>query len=142
MNFSLSFVTPEKVIFIGNVTSVIAPGSLGYLEILANHAAIITTLQPGKVTLTLENNEKLIFAVSEGFLKVLKNKASLLVDSAERASDINPEQAKIAVEKAEKLLKAESTEVDHTRAKKALVRAKNRLKVYEDYVASRAEQIV
>ncbi|MBA2728577.1 MAG: ATP synthase F1 subunit epsilon [Parachlamydiaceae bacterium] len=140
MNFFLSFDTPEKVIFEGNVISLIAPGTIGYLEILANHAPIITTLVPGKVTITLENQEKKIFAISYGFLKVDKNNVSLLVDAAELASQINPEKAKIAIQKAEKLLRSESPETDIARAKKALGRAKNRLKIYEDYTASKDSQ--
>lgn len=137
MYFELSFVTPEEVIFKGSVSSLIAPGELGYLEILANHAPIISTLQPGKVTLTLENQEKKIYFVSEGFLKVLKNQASLLVDSAELASKIDPEQAKNALHRAEKLLRKESSEIDHARAKRALARAKSRLKVYDDYMQTK-----
>jgi len=137
MTFALSFDTPERVIFEGSVISLIAPGTIGYLEILAHHAPIITTLVPGKVTITLENQEKKIFAVSGGFLKVVNNNASLLVDAAEFASQINPEQAKNAIQKAEELLKSDDPKVDIPRAKKALARAKNRLKIYEDFMASK-----
>ncbi len=141
MTFRLSFNTPEKIIFEGEVISVIAPGSQGYLEILSHHAPLITSLQPGKVTITFSDQQKKIYAVSEGFLEVAKNNAILLVDAAELGTEIDPEQARRAVEKAEKNLQSESPDIDQTRAKKALARAKNRLKVYEDTVKSSEHQI-
>ena len=41
--YHLFMATPEKVVFDGQVESLVAPGKLGYLEILTNHAAIITS---------------------------------------------------------------------------------------------------
>ena len=46
----LSLATPEKVIFEGEVTSLIAPGTLGYFQILPSHAPLLTTLRSGTVT--------------------------------------------------------------------------------------------
>lgn len=81
--FHLTIATPEKPLFEGNVTSLIAPGKIGYLEILTDHAPIITSLQKGKVTATLENGAKFTLNLSGGLLEVSKNKASLLTDECE-----------------------------------------------------------
>lgn len=81
--FHLIIATPEKVIFEGNVISVIAPGKIGYLEILKDHAPLITSLQKGKVVGTYENGSKFSFELNGGILEVSKNKASLLADEAE-----------------------------------------------------------
>lgn len=78
--YHLSMVTPEAVVFEGEVSSLIAPGKVGYLEILTNHAPIITILQAGKVTITGADQQKKVWEITGGALEVSHNKASLLVD--------------------------------------------------------------
>lgn len=82
--YHLIITTPEEVIFDGTVISLIAPGGAGYLEILANHAPIITTLNKGTVTLKDENNQKTFYQITGGLLEVAKNEASLLADTIKK----------------------------------------------------------
>jgi hypothetical protein len=49
--FKVNIVTPEKVAYEAEAVSVILPGSLGYLGIWANHAPLVTGLEPGVVTI-------------------------------------------------------------------------------------------
>lgn len=78
--FNLTVASPEKVYFEGKAISVIAPGKLGYLEILFQHAPLITSLQKGNVTITLEDSTKRNLTVTGGILEVAHNDAVLLVD--------------------------------------------------------------
>jgi F-type H+-transporting ATPase subunit epsilon len=80
--YHLSIVTPEEVIFEGEVVSLIAPGIVGYLEVLTNHAPLITILQKGKVTVTVTDSgeQKKVWQITGGVLEVSHNKASVLVD--------------------------------------------------------------
>ena len=48
--FQLSILTPERTVFEGAVEYVQVPGSEGYLGVLAHHAALVTGLQPGTLT--------------------------------------------------------------------------------------------
>lgn len=84
--YHLSIVTPEAVIFEGEVLSLIAPGTVGYLEVLTNHAPLITILQKGKVTITDANKEKKVWNITGGALEVSHNKASVLVDGFSKES--------------------------------------------------------
>ena len=43
----LKIVSPEKILFVGEVRSVVVPGSIGMFEILENHAPIISSLEKG-----------------------------------------------------------------------------------------------
>ena len=45
----LKIVSPEKVVFQGEVESVLVPGTLGSFEILKDHAPIISSLEVGKI---------------------------------------------------------------------------------------------
>jgi F-type H+-transporting ATPase subunit epsilon len=74
----LKIVSPEKVEFSGEVTSVKVPGTTGSFEILNNHAPIISTLQKGIVE--YDGNQ---LAILGGFVEVQKNEVSLCVEISE-----------------------------------------------------------
>jgi F-type H+-transporting ATPase subunit epsilon len=78
--FRLQIVTPERVVFDGSVISIIAPGALGYLGVLAHHAPLLTTLGEGKFTVRRSDRIE-EYLISGGFLEVRDNIASLLTDS-------------------------------------------------------------
>ncbi len=126
--FKLSIVTPEKIFFEGEISSLIAPGIEGHLGILSNHAPLITAIVPGKATIKDGDNHEMEVAVAHGFLEVSKNQATLLTDSAEKITDIDLERAKSSYERAMKRLKEAG--VDFQRAEMALQRAKNRIRLF------------
>ena len=127
--FNLSIVTPEKIFYENEIVSLIAPGIDGYLGILTDHAPLITAIIPGKVTIKDESQGELILSVSEGFLEVSANTATLLVDAVEYASDIDTDRAKEALARAKKRLQDAAGSIDLPRAKRAAERARNRLKI-------------
>ena len=45
----LEIITPEKMLFTGEITIIKLPGTLGSFEIMNNHAPIISTLTFGKI---------------------------------------------------------------------------------------------
>lgn len=66
------------------VSSLIAPGEIGYLGILANHAPLVTTLVAGKISIKDDAGKTTVLhSKGGGLLEVLKNKAILLLDSVE-----------------------------------------------------------
>lgn len=75
----LKIVSPEKIVFAGEVDSVLVPGAVGQFEILNNHAPIISTLVEGNVTYAV-GSEKTSFQVLGGFVSVKKNEVSLCVE--------------------------------------------------------------
>lgn len=131
--YKLFIATPEKVVFDAAVNSLIAPGTLGYLEILTAHAPIISTLTVGRLSVTEASGKKLVWALAGGVLEVFHNSASLLVDALELSTEIDVDRAMAALKKAQASLKqvhnSDSKEIDMLRAKKALQRAKNRLAI-------------
>ena len=76
---NISVLTPDKEIFEGEITSVKVPGVGGQFEVLANHAAVVSALGSGEVRLSKTSGEKMTFKIEKGFIEVLNNKVSLLV---------------------------------------------------------------
>ncbi len=78
---NLTILSPEKEIFSGAVKSVKVPGTVGYFQMLDNHAPIVSSLQKGEVSIVKTNGEKLNFSVDGGFVEMLNNEVALLVSS-------------------------------------------------------------
>ncbi len=75
----LVVLTPEKEIFKGSITSVKVPGSTGQFEILNGHAPIVSSLGSGRVRIIAEGGDRKTFDITQGFVEVLDNEVSLLV---------------------------------------------------------------
>ena len=129
--FHLSIVTPENVIYEGEVLSVIVPGEEGYLGVLADHAPLISTIKPGKVTIKDKSHKELFFSVSYGFFEVSANRATLLVDAVEDISRIDYERARSSMSRARKRLAEMSGAIDVIRAQRSLERARNRITIFD-----------
>ncbi|MCX7918918.1 MAG: F0F1 ATP synthase subunit epsilon [bacterium] len=133
-SFLLTIVTPEKKVFEQQIRSIIAPGSEGYLGILAHHAPLITSLIPGKLTIRDNQNQEFIYAISGGFLEVAGNKVTILADAIEKVEEIDIARAKRAEERAREILESRKRDqVEFTRAQAALERALNRIRVYNGH---------
>ncbi|HYJ32261.1 MAG TPA: ATP synthase F1 subunit epsilon [Candidatus Binatia bacterium] len=81
--FTFRLVTPQRIVFEGPVVSIQAPGSEGYLGVLAHHAPLITTLKEGRLEMRDPSGRVTAWHVTGGFLEVSNNRASALADSAE-----------------------------------------------------------
>lgn len=81
----LLVLTPEKEVYSGTVSSVQVPGTNGKFEILNNHAPIVAELGEGSVRILDQKGEKHIFNIKKGFIEVLKNEVSLLVQGVTTA---------------------------------------------------------
>lgn len=82
--FYLNISTPEKTIFDGTTQSLVAPGTIGYVGILANHAPFITTLVPGRITAKDALGKAFTYqSAGNGILEVFKDRATILLDTIE-----------------------------------------------------------
>jgi F-type H+-transporting ATPase subunit epsilon len=86
---NLSIVAPHGKIYEGDITSLVAPGELGYLGILYNHAPLVTTLQPGRLAFKDSKGvEQTLSVKGDGFLEVLDNKITVLVQKIEKETNV------------------------------------------------------
>ena len=84
--FTLAILTPEKTVFEGQVEYVEVPGTEGYLGVLAHHAALVTALASGTLTMRKVGGAEEKLAVSGGFFEVSNNQATVLADSVGAAT--------------------------------------------------------
>jgi F-type H+-transporting ATPase subunit epsilon len=80
----LIILTPGKQVFSGAVKAINTPGTSGKIEILENHAPIVASLKEGTITVKTNENEIVEFTTSGGFLEVLSNNVSILLESVEQ----------------------------------------------------------
>ena len=130
--FKTEIVTPEKTIFSEEVDSLIAPAERGYLGVLAGHAPLLCTLQPGEILLRRDGVDTR-FSTSGGFMEVTPARAVLLTESVEDITAINTARAEKARDRAKERLASTDKGVDRERAQASLDRAQNRLRLASKY---------
>lgn len=79
--FHFELVSPERLLFAGEVTEVIVPGTEGEFTVLKDHAPFMTTLRPGIVTVEGGGNATRLF-VRGGFADVAPTGLTILAESA------------------------------------------------------------
>lgn len=84
----LTIISPERILFKGEVENVLVPGEMGEFEILTNHAPIISTLLEGRVIYTIGSEKKLI-TITGGFVEVKRNEVNLCVELQLLIDDID-----------------------------------------------------
>ena len=127
--FALEVVTPERVAYSGQVSSLQAPGSEGSFGVLAGHIPLLTSLQIGRLRFVEEDGNEVKMAISGGFVEVRREQVAVLAETAERVEEIDVERAEAARQRAEeRLAQARDEQVDVARAQAALARAINRLR--------------
>ena len=78
----LDILTPERKVFSGKVYGILLPGTEGSFELLENHAPIIASLGKGKMKVLKDKNNSETYEISGGFVEMLNNKASVLIEDA------------------------------------------------------------
>lgn len=75
----LNIITPEETLFDGEVDNVTLPGTLGPFEVLKDHAAIITSLEKGKIVYHVGEEEHAL-EIKSGFAEVKNNVVSVCAE--------------------------------------------------------------
>lgn len=129
--FSLEIITPEKIVFHGEVTSLSAPGTLGGFQVLFNHAPMLSSIGVGVLKVKDPAGKDMLYATRGGFVEVRENRAVVLAETAERVDEIDVSRARAALERAKLRLRSTEPGIDIERARAALHRAINRLRLAE-----------
>jgi len=82
------FVSPETVLFSGDVDQVDLPGMEGDLGVLPGHAPMVTTLRPGIITIFRDGNREPVIVVG-GFAEMSPAGLTVLADRAGSREDFD-----------------------------------------------------
>jgi len=82
-------ITPEKILYQGDIDMIIAPGAAGELGILPLHMPLITTLKVGELRLKHDAEKQDYIAIDGGYLEVREDRVTVLADAAEYASKMD-----------------------------------------------------
>jgi F-type H+-transporting ATPase subunit epsilon len=118
MTLKVRVIAPDKTVWDSEANEIILPSGTGQLGILTDHAPLLTTLDIG-VMRVRPGKEWQNIALMGGFAEVEQNEVKILVNAAELASDINPEQARSEYEEAERKLEQVSQSDDKRQKLKA-----------------------
>ena len=80
-NFHFDLVSPEKLLFAGEVGQVDLPGSEGDLGVLSGHVPLVTALRPGIIMVHRDGGDMRI-VVNGGFAEVGPAGLTVLADTA------------------------------------------------------------
>ena len=127
---SISFISQEKTLFEGQAKMVVMDGQEGQLGIVKGHSPLLTVLKPGPVRMISDDGEE-VFFTNGGFAEVQPESITILVDSAERADDLDEAKIIKAKEEAEKLLKDKKDEKDFAEAATQLSQSLSQLRAIE-----------
>ena len=104
--FSLKIISANRVFFTGRCQSIIVPGYDGQKEVLAHHENMVIAVNEGEMRFLPEGEEEWQYAVvGIGFIEIVNNRVTLLVESVERPEEIDIARAQEAKERAEEQMR-------------------------------------
>jgi F-type H+-transporting ATPase subunit epsilon len=129
-------ITPQEVIYDGEVDMVVVRIADGDIGVLRDHAPVVSTVEPREVRIT-QDDEKYVYATSDGFFKVSENLVQILVEEAVAPGDIDVDEAESRVENAENELSELSEDEESERQRNEIERrrqvAENLVRVAREY---------
>ena len=121
MALQVELVSPERILFSGDATSVTARTAEGDIAFLTGHAPFIGLLNIGVVTIDLTDGTRMKVAVHGGFVEVMDDRVTVLSDVAELPDQIDRARAERARAEAQGATGAGDAEADAA-ARRARVR--------------------
>lgn len=104
MPIRCEIVSQDRMVWEGDADIVIAPGEIGEMGILPNHAPLLSTLKYGILRVRFQGIEE-VFTVAGGLIEVQPNLVTVLADSAENVEEIDVARAEAAKRRAEEFMK-------------------------------------
>ena len=130
-HLQVQLITPEKIVFKGEVEFVTVPTTTGVITVLPTHTPLVSAITSGELVLKTKEGE-MHFAVFSGVIDIRPGSVvHILVDRSEKAEEIDVARAQEAVERARKMLeeKSHESDVDFARFEALIEKELNRVKV-------------
>nr|YP_010962435.1 ATP synthase CF1 epsilon subunit [Tongoloa loloensis]WNH41157.1 ATP synthase CF1 epsilon subunit [Tongoloa loloensis] len=126
MTLNLCVLTPNRTVWNSKVNEIILSTNSGQIGVLPNHASVATAVDISILKIRLDG-QWLTMALMGGFARIGNNEITVLVNDAEKSSDINSQEAQQALEIAEANLRKAEGKRQKIEANLALRRARTRV---------------
>lgn len=130
MTLNLRVMAPNRIVWNSEVQEIILSTNSGRIGILPNHAPLLTALDIGIIKIRL-NEKWSTMALMGGFAMIDNNQMTILVNEAEKANEINLQDAQETFRMAQTKLSQANGRKQAIEANLTLKRAKARLEAIE-----------
>ncbi len=124
--FHLEIITPTNIYTEKNVSYVRADSLEGQIGIMAKHTQATIALGIGEIKVVI-NGKKYYYATSGGYADIQPEGVLLLLETAEKYTDIDVNRAEDSQKRAKLRISDKTT--DQVRARTSIAKANNRLKI-------------
>ena len=108
--FQFELVSPEQLVFTGQVDEVVVPGVEGDMTVLADHAPLMTTLRPGVITIGEGGGRRTQLFVRGGFADIAPTGLTILAEAATPLAELDAAKLEIELQDAEEAVAAAQTD--------------------------------
>jgi F-type H+-transporting ATPase subunit epsilon len=137
--FTVEVLTPEGEVFNEEVEMVSTKTSVGSIGVLANHTPVLAMLDPTELRLyrSVDSQDIVRFAQSEGYMQVGGNRALLLVEEAHEPGSLDAGQLRERLQQAQSELDSAGDDSERRRvAQRNKLRWEAFLAIAEGHTAS------
>ena len=124
----IEIITPNTIFTEGQVSYVRAESIDGKFGIMSKHTPAIIALGVGEIKV-VKDGKNYFYATNGGYADIQLESVLLLLETAEKITDIDKKRAESALNRAKEKLK--DNDADINRAREAIIRARNRLKIID-----------
>lgn len=122
--FKFELVSPERILFSGEVESVIVPSVEGEMTVLAGHAPVVATLKPGIILAKTDGGHGKEFFVGGGIVEINPAGLTILAEQARFLEDVDTAVLDAEILTAETRLAGSSDEAEQKRLQEQLTQLK------------------
>lgn len=119
--FKFELVSPERILFSGDVVSVIVPALEGEMTVLAGHAPLVATLKAGIVFVQTDASNSKEFFVNGGIVEINQIAATILAEQGRFIEDVDNDVLDKEILAAETRLAATQNAEEQQRLREALI---------------------
>ncbi|GLC78153.1 ATP synthase F1 subunit epsilon [Lacrimispora brassicae] len=131
--FFLQVLASNKIFYKGRCQKLIIPLADGEKAVLPHHEDMVIAVSIGEMRLLDEDGQWIHAVVGNGFIQIVNNRVTLLVDTAEHPEEIDERRAEEARERAEEQLRQGQSLQEHSHFEASLARSLARLRTKHKY---------
>jgi F-type H+-transporting ATPase subunit epsilon len=126
----LRILTPERVVFSGEVKMVVMPAEIGPTGILPHHTPLLSKLKIGELKIIREEGED-YYAIRGGIGEICEEVVTIFTQEAVHAKEIDVERVKREKEEKERQLQEYKEKIDFAHFEAELEVLLNKLRIAE-----------